>query len=456
MDWQHLDQKRQPGFFRFYTYKGETFEKYGEFSPGSTTNFNAAFEITLLNVLSPVANQNVLSWALHSSTGEKAPYLLRNGNHWFMGDSPFVFLNESDRYLIFADLLFDLVNEQPRYTGKRPALVRFEDIHAQLPDSQLYGMLDVFKRQQVPFGVSLIPIFSDPLGAIFQDPAQRYVKMTDRPKFIEYLKTAVANRGSIIWHGVTHQYGQIKNPFNGVSGDDFEFWDRQRNGPIREDSPEYVVGRLQEGADLIQQAGLKATSWLTPHYEASPLDYKIFGQLFLWNVGRVIYFPFQSSQSLTLPMNLTFDFSGTESNALRLPFFADLKVSYAQELQPAGQIFPYEIYGDVFGQRLIPEDVGNVQPFLSEQVVKTVTVDDMVRIMRRNRVIRDAWGSFFIHGVLLSLRGDGGLADFPGDTRELERLFSSAKDMGYEFVDLSAWTRNNPSLKRPEPVEVDR
>ena len=123
-------------------------------------------------------------------------------------------------------------------------------------------------------------------------------------------------------------------------------------------------------------------------------------------------------------------------------------------LLPDGQFFPYELWGDAYGQRIIPENVGNVQPFLSEQVSATRSVDDMLATMRRNSVLRDSWASMFLHALLLGTKPEGGLAQSPGDTSELERLLAGAKALGYEFVDLAAWTQANLRAKPPPAIEI--
>ena len=176
-------------------------------------------------------------------------------------------------------------------------------------------------------------------------------------------------------------------------------------------------GHLRAG---VEAAGARAAAWETPHYQASPRASRVFARRFDWSVGRAVYFPAGAPESLL----------------------------------PTGQFYPYEIFGDLYGQRLVPENVGNAQPYLNEQVLKSVTVDDMIRIMRRNAVLRDAWASFFVHPSMLDTAAFGGTAARPGDAGELERLVRAAREHGYEFVSLSDWTRRNLRPIRPEPVEV--
>lgn len=448
LDFQSKDKKGRPHFFKWHHYKGEVFEKYGEFDRKDPTRFNAAFEISRLTIESP--RTEVIAWAEHSGTAEKLPYVIRKEKRWYVADSPFSFITEKDRYLIFTDLLFDLLNEKPRYQGKRPALVRFEDIHPNIPLWQLDAYLQIFKQSQIPFSLSLIPIFADPLLVQTDDRSERVVTIAQKKFFQNFLREAENWGGSIILHGITHQYRDIRNPFNGMSGDDFEFWDGVNQKPLPEDSVSYVLSRLETGWDLVRSSGFEPVAWLTPHYQASPLDFVLFGQLSHWNMGRVVYFPFEIKNFVRLPAPLALSVSGKEHREERLRILGNLEVTYPQELKPNGQFFPFEIWGDVFGQRLIPENLGNIQPFLNEQVHKTQRIEDMIECARRNRVLRDHWASFFIHPVLIQPTSEEGIADYPGEGDKLVSFFQTIEELGYEFIDLKKWIRKQPLLLKNE------
>jgi len=454
LDEKNHDRKGRPGFFKYFDYKDETFVKYGEFDAIEKERFVAAHEISIFKPLDSQPDHFIVSMARHSTSGEEVPYVLRNRNHWYVGDSPFPFMHEEDRYLIFADLLFDILEESPRYTGKKPALIRLEDVHPKVPLWQLYRMANLMHAHKVPFSISIIPIFKDPLMVMIDDPAEKFVPLTNNRPFMEFLTYAAERNASYIYHGVTHQYGEGKNPFNGLTGDDFEFWNRVENAPVKEDSAEFAVRRIEDGLTLLEQAKVKTVAWLTPHYQASALDYTIFGQLFFWNVGRIIYFPHEVAQKSKLPFHLNINTAGASGNGKRLSYFSDLAVKLPKGLLPAGQFYPYEIFGDIYGQRIVPENVGNVQPYMNEQVYMTQTVDDLIRILKRNRVLRDNWGSFFLHPFRLGDRSQEGVGSFPGETKEIERLIIEARKAGYEFIDLKTWVRDRLTTTRLEPIEV--
>lgn len=456
LDWQHLDNSNAPGFFKFYDYKGEVFEKHGFLQP-HTKNFFAAYDITILKILNPESEKYVVSWARHSTENkQKTPYILRNGNHWYVADVPFSYMHFDDRYLIFTDVLFDMVNEKPYYPNKKPAFVRFEDVNVGTTTPiQIRKMTDLFYKNHVPFSIALIPIFADPLGAVVKDSADRYKTILQSKKFLDALHYAKSKGASFIMHGVTHQYDSRKNPYNGASGNDFEFWDAINKRPIAEDSVPYVLNRLSEGVSIMEKAELSPTAWMPPHYKASPLDYVLFGELFTWNVGQVTYIPYKITGYQDLPSTLTFDKAGVGNNAARLPYLNKLVVDFPPNFLRFTQLLPYEIYGDYYRQRVIPENVGDLQPYLSQEVIAIRTVDDMVKTIRRNRVLRDVWASFFLHGFLLNMPASGGIARYPGDTAELERLLQETRAAGYEFIDLESWIKQNTRPKAPPAIELD-
>lgn len=413
LDAKMRDELGRPTFYKLFDYKGRTFEKYGDWDALDPKKFDAASEIVLLDLL-PGAQRGVVAWARRNGTdGGRVPYVLRAGRRWYVADSPFSFIHESDRYLIFADLLFDMLDEKPRRPpgAKKLALFRMEDVNPTTPAWQVEALVDMLAREKVPFAMATIPMWVDALG-ITKAP-RRYALPS---RFSALLDEAAKNGASFILHGLTHEYGFTRNPFTGITGDDFEFWDRGRNAPVARDSAEFAQARVRDAVDLLAEIGVTPVAWETPHYQASALDYDVFRRLFVWHVGRAIYF--------------------------------------AGGPLPAGQFFPYEIFGDVYGQRIVPEDVGNVQPYMNEQVLKSVSVDDMIAIIRRNAVLRDAWASFFVHPSMVDVTAKGGTGRRPGDTSEIERLIRAARANGYEFVDLKAWISAAGDALRPEPVEV--
>lgn len=376
----------KPSFFRDIRYKGEVFRKYGEWNK-DRSKFLASFELAKLKVIRPSQSQ-ILASAKHSLRSEEIPWAARAGNHFLITEIPLSYIHESDRYLVFADLLFDILDEKPRREEKL-ALLRLEDVHAYIEIPLLRQAVEILRNEGIVPHISLIPIFKDPFGDVLAQPSNQEVEISQVPEFMRALNEIKSRGATFIWHGVTHQYKSEKNPFSGASGDDFEFWDAKQNAPIAEDSEAYVANLLNHGRQALQRAGIETDLWLTPHYQASPLDNQIFGRVFRWNLGRMIYL--------------------YENNVV-------------------GQFFPYEIHGDVYGQKIIPENLGNVQPELNEQVVRTRSVEEILEDARRNLVLRDSWASAFYHPFLLEGQDAA--------NTDLQILVRGLKKLGYRFVNL--------------------
>ncbi len=451
LDTTKLDEKNRPTFFRYVDYKGERFEKFGAFV-GPQQEFRAGFEMVAFEKAQNAANvANVLAVASHNGHQETLPYILQSGNQFYIADVPFSFIHESDRYLVFADVLFDILNAKPRHK-KRNAIIRIEDVHPLSPLPELYKIAQVFAQEKVPLHISIVPVFFDPLYKFDRPPKQEFVPMTHEAGFMSFLESLKKQEAEYIWHGTTHQYGRVANPHTGYSTDDFEFWDAVRNAPLVEDSVGYVLNRLDFGFEYLKAAGIEPSVWLTPHYQASALDSVIFGRAFPWGIGRAIYFE-HTVEGLPAKTNWdTLHYASANSAAERNSYFKDLKVKTTGVW--SGQLYPYEIYGDYYGQRLLPEILGNPQPFENAHVVQPRTMKEIVADAKRNLVLRDTWASLFFHPYLLTDLYNDGIGAFPGDSAPLVGLIRELKGLGYEFISAQQFIENN-DRRRPEPIYVN-
>ncbi len=448
-----LDNKSQPTFFKDVLYKGEVFFKYGQFKKEEPKTFLSSFEMVRLKNGTNNGTQ-VLAQARHNGTQELLPYALRNKNKFYIADVPFSYMHEADRYMVFCDLLFDILGAAPKHEGKY-AFLRIEDIHPLVPVSYLQDALKALSTEQVPAHISLIPIFFDPLNEYSRDTDQEFVTLSQVPEFMQFLSEVKKQKGVIIWHGSTHQLGEMRNPHTGVSGDDFEFWDANNNRILPQDSSDFVLDRLDSGFYDLQKAGIAPQLWLTPHYQASPLDYLIFARVFPWNVGRVIYFNHHLNSMPSITDEKDFWYSAANNNPAaqkrRIETFKKIDVTVESD-RWSGQIFPYEILGDVYGQRIIPENLGNSQPIENSYVVQPRSVQEMIADAKRNLVIRDVWGSFFYHVQLFNIDENGGRGRYPGDASELIYLIKELKKLGYQFINLDEFISQHTDAIRPEPI----
>lgn len=456
LDREKLNPNGKPSFYQNISYKGEDFHKFGEWvQRDGETVFAAPFEMVVMNIDAQEEAPEVLSWATQTVTGEKAPYIIRKKNHFFVADIPFSYVHEADRYLIFSDLVFDILEESPR-REENLAVVRIEDVHPLSNIRDLEKMSKVFEEEEVPLHVSLIPIFYDPLYRFPREADQEWVTIKEHVPFKLWLERAKQKDTHFIWHGVTHQYKNIANPHTGFSSADFEFWDANNNTVIQEDSVDFVLNRLHLGYDYLKDMGVNPRVWLTPHYQASSLDYRIFAKVFEWNMGRVIYFvdeptelPNWSQEDL---LTLRFNEQAENIHERQKEYFRDFSTTMKGKW--FGQLFPYEIYGDQYGQRVFPEMLGNPQPFKGEHVIYPRSVDQILEDAKRNRVVRDCWASVFFHPFLLNDFMHDGIGKYLGDDRELRRLIRGLKELGYEFINLNDFMDKTKDIKNIEVEEL--
>lgn len=397
------DPRGEPGFFRNVLYRGEAFRKFGTWSADGG-RYVAQGDVFLVRPATP--DTVVLAEIEHSSTHELRPYLSRRANFFYCAENPFTYMHEGDRMLVFADFLFDFLDQPPRRRAPL-ALLRLEDIHPLTPPRLLTEALQVIEEENARAHLSVIPIFRDPLRKFPALPVE--ASLDPESPLARELRDAQARGHGILWHGVTHQLEARTNPFSGVTGDDFEFWDAVRNAaPVSETATE-LASRFARGRDLLERAGLSVDGWVTPHYGASPLAARFIAHETPANIGRVGYFDGLGGAS-----------AGNIEGA------------------PFGQIFPYEIDRDLFGQRVFPENLGYVG---NGAEIGGRSVDAMLEDARRNLVLRDAWASAFFHPYLLGKE----IAPGWSGAQELRRLVAGLRRLGYQFIRLTAGSlRSSP------------
>jgi|GEM_PF-623776 len=293
------------------------------------------------------------------------PYVVHARNLWYFADTPLTYISEEDRYLVFCDLLHDIVGID--HAPVHRALIRLEDVDPTSDAGDLSDIAGYLRSEGVPFQVSVIPVFRDPLGVLGGGVPSELALSQSRP-VSKALRDMVKGGGQIFLHGYTHQYDATPNPYNGLTGDDCEFFLAQWNeelaeteilGPVPEDSAAWVNDRIDRGLAELSAVGLRPVAWETPHYIASALDSVEFGKRFAAVSGRVLYF---------------------------------------SSLGPycAGQFYPYVIERDVYGQKVLPENLGNVEPVPFYDYPVRLP-EDILRAAQKNLVVRDGWASAYFH-----------------------------------------------------------
>jgi uncharacterized protein YdaL len=225
-----------------------------------------------------------------------------------------------------------------------------------------------------------------------------YSKLSDKNNGVaSMIKYMQAHGGTLIMHGYTHQYSDVPNPYNAVSGDDFEFYRVTENpdhslnflGPVPEDSYNWASDRLDSSFREFKRAGISApTIFEFPHYAGSAVDYQAVAAQFATRWDGSLYF------------------SG---------FLGGGSLDYSRVI---GQRFPY-VVRDVYGSTVLPEDMGSYAPE-DFYIFKPHTVSDMLAAADANSVVRDGFASFYYH-------------PFEG-LPALQQIVEGVKARGWSFV----------------------
>lgn len=387
-----------PGFFDTITYKSKPFVKYYTFN-GATGVVNADPDIGVTSILD-ATKATTLVPVTNPKTGETAPYVLRSGNFWYVADMPFSFIGPRDRYLVMTDLLHDMLGVNHAESHK--ALVRLEDVGAMVSLSAMKTLTNYLYGKRIPFSIATIPRYVDALG-VYNGNVPQTVPLSQATNLKKALNYALPRGAEIVMHGYTHQYSNMRDPHTGVSGDDYEFWNIVANAPVAEDSTAWALGRLNAGKTELASNGYTPVAWETPHYHASALASKAMPQVFATTYQRVVYF------------------TADQPN-----FNAAINKDFG-----VGQIFPYVIKKDHYGQRIIPESLGNIEYDISAIDPTSnfnYTWQDIVTNAEYGKTVRDGFASFFFHPFWLEPAvGVPGYQDF-------QKTITGITNLGYTWV----------------------
>ena len=340
------------------------------------------------------AKAQVLAQAVRAD-GTTFPWAIRSRNLTYIGEVPFAYFRESDRLMVFEDLLFDAL--APGTAERHRAIVRLEDINPDSDPADLRAMADYLSSRRVKFGFGVSPRYLDPLG-VEHNGTSTTIPLSASPAVVSALRYLQSKGGTMIEHGWTHQYSNVRNPYDAVSGDDFEFYRTIENadhtltfqGPLPEDSAAWADSRLNGAASDFTAAGLTVpTIFEFPHYFGSVVDYGRVGARFGTRWERAVY-----------PFGVL---TGSPPDYGRV----------------TGQLFPYTVR-DVYGTKVLPENLGNVElePFFQ---FPTRFPEEIIADAKRNLVVRDGVASFYFHPFL--------------DVKYLRQTVQGIQAAGYTFVD---------------------
>jgi uncharacterized protein YdaL len=401
MNAESSDSNREPGFFNTVSYKGKDFIKYYAYNPATPKAPDADPDIGVVSVVD-AAKATPLVAIRNPGTGESVPYVARAGNFWYVADMPFSYIGPRDRYLVLCDLLHDMMGIDHPESHK--AMVRLEDVGALVKLSTMQRLSNFLSSKNVPFSVAVIPHHMDPFGVANGDGVPQNIPLSQATTLREALDYAKAHGGEIVMHGFTHQYGMMKNPWSGMSGDDYEFWDIVHSTPVAEDSTQWALNRLVSGLWELQQFNYGPVAWETPHYQASALASKAVPLAFNTTYQRVVYYTADKP---------------------------DFSVRPGKDYM-AGQIFPYVITRDYYGQRVLPENLGNIE-YDIHQVDPSSSYkyswQDIAENARYAKTVRDGFASFFFHPFWLEKD-----VNIPAGYPDFTALVQAITDMGFTWV----------------------
>lgn len=382
-------QNPAPGFFDTVAYNGRTLKKFYDYN--ATTGTVAADPdigaVTLTTSPAIAATKVSIS---NPVTGETLPYIVKAGtNFWYVADLPLSYIGPRDRYLVLCDVLHDMLGVTTPIN--RRALVRFEDVSHLVTPSHTKTLTDYLRPKNIPFGIAVIPHYRDPLG-VYNNGAPEDVPFASSSPLRTALNYMVPRGGRVVAHGWTHQYAAVRNPWTGVSADDFEFWDNVHNQPVAEDSYAWALGRVDAAILELGTSTYKPFAFEIPHYQGSPNAYAAVRARFATSWGRLVYYTSApNTQPRLAAGNPDRDFA-------------------------VGQFFPYVIRKDYYNNKVLPENLGNIEydlGALDPSSNYNYTAQDLLLNADNAMVVRDGFASFFFHPFWLDASlGKPGLADF--------------------------------------------
>lgn len=324
--------------------------------------------------------------------GTTFPWAVRSRNLTYIGEVPFQYTSESDRVLIFADLLFDAL--APRTPVRHRALVRLEDINPLSNPAELRAAADYLHSEHIPFGFGVSPYYRDPQA---HEDGPHELLLRNAPRIVAALKYMERKGGVLVGHGYTHQWDGGSNPYDGLTGDDVEFFrvkeapdgQVQDVGPLPGDtSPAWADHRIVAANRAFAAAGIRPPKIFEfPHYIASDNAYRAAARRFAVRWERSDY-------------------------------FAGLLHGSVQYDHMDGQFFPYVVH-DFYGSKVLPENLGAIAPS-TWHTYKARLPRDLIRAARANLVVRDGFASFYFHPFL--------------PLKYLKRTVAGIEAAGYRFV----------------------
>ena len=303
------------------------------------------------------------------ATAATTPYAVRRGNFWYFVENPLRGASRSGSWLILADQLHDVLGEA--HPSRRTALLCLTDINPRTSARSVRSLVKTLSAERLPFALAVTPLYRDPAR-------NREARLFEQDDLVGVLQEAQGQGAAIIALGLTYQSAAR-------TGEEAEFWEETRHGPLLERSSEDTHRRLDQAVNELAACNLYPVAWSTPRGLAAPADYSEMAQSF----------------SLAWERRLP----GPEA--------------------PAPQVFPFLLRREAFGQSLVPENL----PALGQGEAAATQLAEA----RPWEAVRDAWVSFAVTPH--------------ASAKEVQALAQELRREGWEFADLRKrdnWVKSTP------------
>lgn len=337
-----------------FKYKGESDNLVKIFYGNKSFDIGHVDDFTIIDNLS--GNTKVYSWISDGSI--LYPYIFRESNFWYVSKVEIY----SVTFYIFADVLYDILNEYN--IEKNRVFIRIEDVHPFRDLEKLRAIGEYLNSKNIPFMIALIPAYKSPKSS-------HITPMSEKPDFVETIQYMQELGGSVLLHGYTHQ------SFGGeLSGEGYEFWDGISDKPLELDIEKWVHERIGLGLQECIKNHIYPLAFEAPHYAMSQEGYKVLKKYFSTYCGHIQ----TSDQGFT-----------TTS-------------------------YPYSLYDTELLHKLVPENLGYVDPN------NPFAVNKIKNNLRKVSVVRGFTAGVFFHPYL--------------DLEYLKEIVKAIEVQDIEFYDL--------------------
>ncbi|EQF26232.1 hypothetical protein QEW_1423 [Clostridioides difficile CD160] len=201
-------------------------------------------------------------------TLNKYPYIINDKNLFYVSKLDL----DGVLFYIFCDSLNDIFNIKEFDKGS--LFVRIEDVHAFRDPEDLVKIADYLSDKNIPFTIALIPAYVNPKN-------HKITTLSESPEIVKAIKYMQDKGGTVILHGYTHQYKK-----EAVSGEGYEFWDGERDAPLKEDMKVFVKNRVLSGLRICIENGIYPLAFEAPHYAIESEGYRELKKYFSTYVGQ--------------------------------------------------------------------------------------------------------------------------------------------------------------------------